>query len=85
MKTLFMVLLQVLLLFLWDVMQNHVEQRQQFVGNCGPESEAQIETYFAKVFRIDKYVFELCLMTICGKNMHMILQIYYKVYVICVE
>jgi len=71
--------------FMWEDMENHIEQREQFVGNCGPESAAQIETYFAKVFSNDKCMFELCLMTICGKNMQMTLQIYYKVYVVCVE
>jgi hypothetical protein len=30
-------------------MKNHVEQRELFVGKCGPENEAQIETYSAEV------------------------------------
>jgi len=71
--------------FMWVDMQNHIEQREQFVGNCGPQTAAQIETYFAKVLSSDKCMFELCLMTMCGRNMQMTLQIYYKVYVVCVE
>lgn len=71
--------------FMWEDMQNHIEQREQFVGNCGPQSAAQIETYFAKVFSSDKCMFELCLMIICSKNMQMTFQIYYKVYVVCVK
>jgi len=33
--------------FMWEDMQNHIQQREQFVGNCGPQSATQIETYFA--------------------------------------
>jgi hypothetical protein len=44
---------------MWEDMQNHIEQREQFVSNCGPQSTAQIETYFAKVFSNDKCMFEL--------------------------
>lgn len=32
--------------FMLGGMQSHIEQREQFVGNCGPQSAAQIETYF---------------------------------------
>ena len=30
--------------FMWEVMTNYVGQREQFVDNCGPQNEAQIET-----------------------------------------
>ena len=38
--------------FMWEDMTNYVGQREQFVGNCGPQNEAQNETHCAKVFKM---------------------------------
>ena len=38
--------------FMWEDTTNYVGQREQFVGNCGPQNEAQNETHCAKVFKM---------------------------------
>jgi hypothetical protein len=38
--------------FTWEDMTNYVGQSEQFVGNCGPQNEAQNETHCAKVFNM---------------------------------
>jgi hypothetical protein len=38
--------------FAWEDMTNCTGQREQFVGNCEPQNEAQNETHCAKVFKI---------------------------------
>ena len=38
--------------FTWEDMTNYEGQREQFVGNCGPQNEAQNETHCAKVFKM---------------------------------
>jgi hypothetical protein len=38
--------------FTWEDVTNYVGQREQFVGNCGAQNEAQNETHCAKVFKM---------------------------------
>jgi hypothetical protein len=38
--------------FTWEDMTKCVGQREQFVGNCGPQNEAQNETECDKVFKM---------------------------------
>ena len=36
----------------WENMTNYVGQREQFVGNCCPQNEAQNETHCTKVLKM---------------------------------
>ena len=38
--------------FTWEDMTNYVGQSEQFVGNSGPQNEAQNETHCAKVLKM---------------------------------
>jgi hypothetical protein len=38
--------------FMWKDMTKYVGQREQFVANCGPQSETQNETHCPKVFKM---------------------------------
>ena len=39
-------------MFTWENVTKYVGPREQSVGNCGPQNEAQNETHYAKVFKI---------------------------------
>jgi hypothetical protein len=39
-------------MFIWKDKTNYAGQRDQFVGNCGPQNEARNETNCAKVFNM---------------------------------
>jgi hypothetical protein len=38
-------------IFTWDYVTKHVGPKEQSVGNCGPQNEAQNETHNSKVFK----------------------------------
>ena len=38
--------------FIWENVTKYIGPRDQSVGNCGPQNEAQNETHYAKVFKI---------------------------------
>jgi len=39
-------------MFTWENVTKYVGPREQSVGNCGPQNEAQNETHYAKVLKI---------------------------------
>jgi hypothetical protein len=39
-------------MFTWEDMKNYIGQREQFVGNCGPQNEAKNDTESADIFKM---------------------------------
>jgi hypothetical protein len=53
--------------FTWEDMTNYVGQREQFVGNCGPQNEAENETHCAKVIKMF-FTDDLLELIVCETN-----------------